>query len=253
MAHALILTYHGIDSGRDPRCVAPSLFESHADVIASSGRRVLTVGQLTAAITTSNLTQDSVVITFDDGFASVVDRAAPILLDRGLSATIFCVAGQLGGTDGWPSARPSAQQFPLMVARELAELAAAGFEIGSHGMEHEPLVGDDEPLLRREIVDSRLLLEQTVGVTVRSFAYPYGAGPSPLAQRAVEATYAAACTTRLSTIDGAADVYALPRIDSHYVRRPELLRRAISGSLGPYLRARNLGARARRKLVRDYA
>ena len=48
------------------------------------------------------------------------------------------------------------------------------------------------------------------------------------------------------------DVFALPRVDVHYLRRPELLGRAVGGGLRPYLRARSLGARARRLVKSDY-
>jgi hypothetical protein len=97
------------------------------------------------------------------------------------------------------------------------------------------------------------VLEQAAGVPVTSFAYPYGAGPSPAARALVASTYAAACTTRLGAVGQRTDVHALPRVDSHYLRRPQLLARALSGSLGPYLGARGLAARARRALVKDYA
>ena len=249
----LVLTYHGLGRAGGPLAIEPELFAAQLDCLAEQGAQFVTVSELAAAIRAGELPDRAVAVTFDDGMTSVAEEAAPVLAERGLSATVFCVAGRLGGTSDWPSARPGTPRFPLMGARELAELAAGGFEIGSHGMVHEPLVGDSEPLLRREIVDSRLVLEQAIGVAVHSFAYPYGAGPSPAARRAVAATYRAACTTALAIVTRGADAHALPRVDAHYLRSPQLLRRAISGSLGSYLRARALGAGARRRLVKDYA
>ena len=112
-----------------------------------------------------------------------------------------------------------------------------GVEIGSHGMTHAPLVTGAAADLRREIVDSRAALETMLETRVESFAYPYGATPSASARRLVEQTYTAACTTRAAvvgrTVDPhAVDLYALPRIDAHYARRPRMLRAFLAARSG---------------------
>lgn len=250
----LVLTYHAVAAGRSrsPLSVEPALFAEHLDCLAGTAT-FLTVSELGVRLTAGTLPDRAVAITFDDGLRSVATDAAPLLVERGLPATVFCVSGRLGSDSSWPSAPAGAPSAPLLSAAELAELADAGFEIGSHGMHHAPLVGGSEWLLRKEIADSRLVLEQAVGVQVTSFAYPYGAGPSPTAARLVASTYAAACTTVLAEVRPGSDVHALPRVDAHYLRRPALLRRAVRGSLDNYLRVRALGAGARRRLVKDYA
>ncbi len=252
MSRALILTYHAIEAGPSPLCVEPALFEAHADVIAQSGVRCVTVRELAATLPAAPR-EDSVVITFDDGFASMAETAAPILEERGLTATLFCVAGHLGGTNDWPSTHDGSYRSRLAPAYVLAELAAAGFEIGSHGMEHAPLAGAPEPVLRHDVVASRRALEDAVAAPVTSFAYPYGALPGTLGRQLVGETYDAACTTSLGRVSQDSDAHELPRIDAHYLRRPELLKRALEGRLGVYFRARDLAARARRTIVKDYA
>lgn len=253
MSFALVLTYHAVERGPAPLCVDTDLFREHLDVIAAADVQPMTVLELATALGEGGLDEPAVTITFDDGFASVAENAAPLLAERGLPATVFCVAGHLGGTSGWRTARAGGFRGRLATAAQLAELTAAGVEIGSHGMEHDPLVTTAEPNLRREIVDSQAVLEQAVGTPVRSFAYPYGARPSPPAQRLVAQTYAAACTTELGAVGSPVNVLALPRVDVHYLRSPELLERALAGSLDLYLRARRIGARARRLLRKDYA
>ncbi len=249
---AVILTYHAVERGAGPLFVEPGLLAAHLDCIVESGAAVLTISAIAEALRSGTLPERAVAITFDDGCRSVASVAAPLLAERGLPATVFCVAGHVGGESDWPSALPDAPRLALAGAGELAELAAHGWEIGSHGMDHAPLVADAEAFLQRELVDSRLVLEQTIGAPVRSFAYPYGVAPMARARRAVEETYAAACTTAPGRVEPDTDVFALPRIDAHYVRRPQLLRRALEGSLGPYLQARRLGARARRAVRKDY-
>lgn len=248
----LALTYHAIGRESSPLAVDPALFEQHLDRIVDAGARVVTVHELAKAIASGDVTEPTVAITFDDGFASVAETAAPLLEQRGLTATVFCVAGHLGGLNDWPSSPSGGLRDRLATASDLTGLAAAGFEIGSHGMHHEPLVQDAPELLRREIVDSRHALEDAVHVAVTSFAYPYGAAPAPAAKRLVERTYGAACSTVVGRPARGADVYALPRIDAHYLRRPELLSRALTGSLEVYLQLRRVSARARRLVRKDY-
>ncbi len=253
MTRAIILTYHAVENGPAPLCIHPDIFRAHVGVIQRSGIEVVTVAALARRLREQDLDKPTLTITFDDGFRSIVTTAGPILHDHGLPATVFCVAGRLGGKSDWPSARSGTFTGALADESELIRLRTLGFELGSHGMQHEPLVGDDEDLVRAEIVGSKVLLEERLGVTVDSFAYPYGAAPSAAAARLVRHTYKAACTTALAEATVESDPLELPRIDSYYVRRPELLEQALEGSLGSYLSRRRLGARARRLVRRDFA
>ena len=246
---ALVLTYHAIEQGPPPLTVEPALFREHLDRIVDSGATALTFAWLAEAMQAGRLPERAVAITFDDGAASVARVAAPLLAERGLPATIFCVAGFLGRRSDWPSARPGEHRLDLASAAELAELAAAGFEIGSHGFEHAPLARADPDLARREIVDSRARLEDAAGTTVTSFAYPYGSVGS---RRLVRATYSAACGAGPGAVGARTSAYAIPRVDVHYLRRPELLARGVSGRLRPYLLLRATLARARRTVRSDF-
>jgi peptidoglycan/xylan/chitin deacetylase (PgdA/CDA1 family) len=248
----LILTYHAVDDGNGPLHVDPATFAAHLDCIVDCGAEVVTVAELGRLVEEGDAAA-RVAITFDDGLASVARIAAPMLAERGLRATVYCVAGHVGGTSAWPTALPGSPALELADAEDLAGLARQGWEIGSHGMTHMPLRTDDTAALEREVTGSKSLLEGAAEAPVTTFAYPYGAQPTAAAAALVAATYAAACTTALGVVGPGCDPYALPRVDAHYVRRPRLLRAALAGSLGPYLRARRLGASARRTLRRDYA
>jgi peptidoglycan/xylan/chitin deacetylase (PgdA/CDA1 family) len=249
---ALILAYHAVEPGPPPLCIEPELFESHAAAIAASGAMLLTVSEVAAALQTGGLPESAVAITFDDGCASVAERAAPILAARGLRGTVFCVAGRLGGLNDWPTQPPWAPRLRLADAGALAALASDGWEIGSHGLGHAPLDRVDPPTARREVVESREQLEEKIGAAVSSFAWPYGCRPGAEAAALLEQTYRVCCGRGPGVVRPASDVRALPRVDAHYLRDPELLSRALRGSAGLYLAARRVGAGARRLLRRDY-
>jgi len=237
MSRALVLTYHALEPGPAPLFCEPRLFAQHVDVLREAGATFLTVSQLAAAVRERRLPHRAVALTFDDGYASI--RAA---VEHGVVATVFAIAQRLGAANDWPSQPASVPRRPLADAAQLRELAAAGWEIGSHGLDHAGVVS------QADLSTSRELLEDALGTSLRSFAYPYGiVTASP--QRA---GYDAAVTTRLARVLASEDVYALPRVDAHYVRRPALLSAALAGRLDLYLRGRGAGARARRLVRKDY-
>ena len=249
---AIILTYHAVEDGPAPLCFPPKAFRAHLDAIADAEAEVLTVREMAAALHDSELPDRAVAITFDDGFRSIIEHAAPMLRARSLPATVFAVAGHLGGENDWPSQPKRAPRRPLAGAEELAELAAEGWEIGCHGLRHMPLGGASPGTIDRELIDARKELARATGADVRSFAFPYGSVPGDGARDVLAHHYAAACTTDLGAVRADSDVLALPRIETHYVRRADLVRRAIEGTLDTYLGARRHLARARRVLRRDY-
>jgi peptidoglycan/xylan/chitin deacetylase (PgdA/CDA1 family) len=252
-ARVLVLTYHAVEPGPPPLCLEPALFRAHLGVIAASGARALTVSQLAAGLRAGELPQPAVAITFDDGAASVARAAAGPMREHGLTGTVFCVAAHLGGRNDWPSEPRRSPPLRLAGPEELAELSRQGWEIGSHGLNHVPLDGASGEAAEEELAGSRRRLEEALGRPVTSFAYPYGlAGPGPVRDRVAE-IYEAACTARLAHVRRDSHPLALPRVDAHYLRRPELLRRALAGSGRGYLRARRAGARARRMVLSDHA
>jgi peptidoglycan/xylan/chitin deacetylase (PgdA/CDA1 family) len=246
---ALVLTYHGVEDASGPLFVTPELFERHLDTVLAWGGEVLTVGELGRALHERRLPERALAITFDDGFASVARVAAPMLLARGLTATVFCVAGHLGETNDWPSQPPGIPRRPLASPDEIADLVRDGLEIGAHGTTHDALTDGIGHDLELEIVVARSVLERVVGAEVRSFAYPYGAPPSTKARALVAETYSAACSTRPSRVTADSDALDLPRVDAHYLRDPRLFARALGGALGGYLAVRRVATSFRGRFL----
>ncbi len=248
----LVLTYHAVEAGPAPLCLEPDLFSRHAEAIAASGVAVLTVSEVAAALRSGRLPERAVAITFDDGFASVVEHAAPLLSAHGLRATVFAVAGHLGGANDWPTQAGWAPRLPLATADDLSAMGREGWEIGSHGVEHAPLRDASEDVARREVVESRSRLEQALGVSVGSFAWPYGAKPSAPGAGLVARTYDAACAAGPAVVRHSSDPLAVPRIDIHYLRSAERLRRALEREPHAYLALRRAAGNLRQAVRSDY-
>jgi peptidoglycan/xylan/chitin deacetylase (PgdA/CDA1 family) len=146
-ARTINLTFHGI--GESDRRVDP---DEQAVWVGSD--------QFLALLDRA-ASRGDVAITFDDGNASDVAHALPALDARGLTGTFFIVAGRL--------------ETPGFVDVDgVRELAAAGMEIGCHGMRHRPWRGLDERSLHEELVEAKAILEGVVGRPVTRAACPFG-------------------------------------------------------------------------------
>jgi peptidoglycan/xylan/chitin deacetylase (PgdA/CDA1 family) len=150
-------------------------------------------------------------ITFDDGYANVLEHAVPVLEECGFQATNYFVVRQLGGSNVW-DADEGVPPSPLMDADGVRAWAAAGHEVGSHTLNHPVLPRISPELAVNEIRDSRDALEQIAGVPVRAFCYPYGKFTPALADIVREAGYDSATTTARGLARLGDDSYALPRV-----------------------------------------
>jgi peptidoglycan/xylan/chitin deacetylase (PgdA/CDA1 family) len=107
----------------------------------------------------------NVAITFDDGPQSNYTIAAPILQQYHLPATFYIISGKLGPYWGH------------VTEDEIRRMAAEGFEIGSHTVNHPDLTTVDPTTLSYELAFSKLQLETILNApgSVTDFAYPDGA------------------------------------------------------------------------------
>ena len=101
-------------------------------------------------------------MTFDDAFSSVLERVLPILQRLGIPATVFAATrfaprGERliwDGIDHWGSG-PHADELASMSWGELRDLAAFGWEVGSHTRTHLHLTKLPDPELQQELRISR--------------------------------------------------------------------------------------------------
>jgi peptidoglycan/xylan/chitin deacetylase (PgdA/CDA1 family) len=150
-----------------------------------------------------------VVLTFDDGYRGVKERALPALQARGFAATVFVVADRVGGVNDWDGETPGE---PLLSADEIRELHGAGIEIGSHGATHRALTRLDDADLTREVAGSRETLERITGAPVMSFCYPYGDFDDRVVETVHAAGYRAATVIRGGISKDLSDPFRLKRV-----------------------------------------
>lgn len=165
-----IFMYHSVAEKPDPMMiqVTPRRFRQQMATLKRLGYQGVSVAQLLAA---RGSRARLIGLTFDDGYADFVENAAPILAEFGFAATVFVVAGQVGGTNDWDE--PPVRR--LMDESEIRAMQRAGHEIGSHGVGHLALNTLCNEKVDAELKLSKSLLETITGNSVKGFCYPYGA------------------------------------------------------------------------------
>ncbi|MFD5081431.1 polysaccharide deacetylase family protein [Kitasatospora sp. NPDC058406] len=202
-----ILMYHSVAvEDEDPYqlTVSPERFAEQIAWLHRCGRRGVSVRELMRARAAGR--DDKLVgLTFDDGYADFGRYAVPILQAYGFTATAYVVADLLGRANDWDTEGPRKK---LLTVQEVTDLAAAGWEIGSHGLGHRALSGLPADVLADQTRESRRALEEMVGGPVTGFCYPYGAVDLAATHAVRDAGYDYACAIAHSPLTGR---YALPR------------------------------------------
>jgi peptidoglycan/xylan/chitin deacetylase (PgdA/CDA1 family) len=208
-----ILTYHRI--GAPPaQAVDPFLYDSAAELnthLTMAKDRGLTLTPFSEAVNQENFRPDTLCVTFDDGFTSVLQHALPVLQCHKAKAIQFIVAGQVGKKNHWDAHKGDSIE-PLMDWFQIREWLAAGMEIGSHSMTHPNLKKLKAAEAREEVTASKKLLEDKLGMAIHHFCYPHGGWNPVVRDLVIDAGYKSACAVRPGVAESRSDLWALPRI-----------------------------------------
>ena len=121
-----------------------------------------------------NQPHKTVILTFDDGSASVFQAAFPVLRRYGIPAVIYPVISLLNRHDCVIRGSANAAPVSFLTPSQISCLAEAGLEVGSHLVSHTPVDELPDHTLREELAQSKVGLERISGKPVVSVAYPYG-------------------------------------------------------------------------------
>jgi len=241
-----ILTYHSIDESASPISCHPEAFAHHVAWLASGRVQVTTIDDLMAMPPES----DAVAITFDDGFVSFGEEAAPRLLDHGLPVTVFVVADRAGATNTWDAGPGrTTPELPLLDWPALVRLQDRGVTLGAHTRTHPDLTQLDATELDDEVRGCADRIEERTGRRPTAFAYPYGHRDEASTAASARA-FRWACTTEFRTVDPRTPPEALPRLDMYYFQQPGSLDGWGTARFAARLRMRH-GLRRARGMARD--
>jgi peptidoglycan/xylan/chitin deacetylase (PgdA/CDA1 family) len=224
----LIINYHHISDGESPE----SLLSIHQDVLLEQFR-VLKASHVPFCKLADISKEEfqvpfAAAITVDDGNESGFKNVLPLLQEHNFPASYFPIIGKID--------RPG-----YMTWGQLKELHALGYEIGSHGLSHDILTRLPVTAQIEELSSSRKILEDTIGTSITSFAFPYGRFDNDLLERAASSGYQRVYTTglKINLID--TPNYLLFRWNITNKTTPEMLRQVLSsnGLLSPAVNIHN--------------
>jgi peptidoglycan/xylan/chitin deacetylase (PgdA/CDA1 family) len=160
------LTYHDVvpraqrgesgfqGAGPDHYKVAPAALAEHLDALASAGR-------IPAPVRDSGGDGDRLFLTFDDGGASGLEHAAPLLEARGLRGHFFVTTSKIGAAG-------------FLDPDGVRALHAAGHVVGSHAHTHAALTRLPSSEAAEELRRSKAVLEDLLGEEVDVLSVPTG-------------------------------------------------------------------------------
>lgn len=228
-----ILTYHSIDDSGSHISVAVADFEKQLGLLRKLGYHSLSLRDLVSVRGNGNIKEKPVVITFDDGYETVHTNAWPLLQKYGFTATVFLVTNFMGKPADWEGA-DAGPPHPLMSWRDASELAAAGFDIEPHTCTHPYLTKIPLEAARREIAESRRLVEEKIGSKAPVFAYPYSDYDERVAELLTELGFLGAATVDFGLCDSNADMYRIKRLGSAHFKDTLAFEACLYGRYGIY-------------------
>ena len=226
-----ILYYHSISDAPIRSSVSPSAFEGQIGYLVSHGYTVLSLSEaVDRFLSSASLPDKSVAITLDDGFQDNYDNALPILTRFKVPATVFLTVGYIG-TGRLPTlTRTDFMPRPLDWS-EVKEMQAQGIEFGSHTLTHPMLSQVPLDVARREIGESKRMLEDRLGTSVPFFCYPRGDLNEVVKRIVRDEGYRAACSTLPGLNDRRIDLFGLRRT---YISRHDSAREFAKKMAGAY-------------------
>ena len=189
-AQTIIFCYHRlVDKIRYPGTeITPADFEAQMKLLKDSGITVISMQDLLAwRRGDKNIPPRCAVVSFDDGWKSQYEVAWPIMKKFGYPFTMFIYTeGVRGGSLGGGEA---------ITWEQLADMRDNGIDVEAHTATHQDLreghnimliaaggkrtrtklTGPEyEQWVQKEVVGSKELLEQRLGIKVNCFAVPFG-------------------------------------------------------------------------------
>jgi len=150
--------------------ISPSIFESHLKYMKENGYVTVSLDQLDQFLYFKDqLPPKAVIITFDTAQRWIYETALPLLRQYQFRAALFVPTGVIGSADA-------------LTWAELAQMAEAGFDIGTSGHSSQSLITNSKGLpteewlhaIEKEISDAGKAIKIHLKKPCRYFAYPDG-------------------------------------------------------------------------------
>lgn len=183
-----VLMYHHIrdyEAANDPigtnLSVPMNNFKEQLDYLKNNNYTTITFSDL-ISFPVKKLPEKPIIITLDDGYTDAYD-AFKLLKSNGQIAVFYIIS--------------SFVDSPEYLSKEnIIEISNSGMEVASHTVTHRDLTKLTTEELKKEITDSKVVLENIIGKGVISFCYPAGKYDQIVNKEVIGAGYLTATTTQ---------------------------------------------------------
>ena len=127
-----------------------------------------------------SLPEKPIIISFDDGLENQYANALPLLQKYNFTATFFIFTNPIGRSKNY------------FTWEQVKELVSLDMEIGSHGKYHYFLNKINQEELKKEVVESKEMIEKNLNQKITAFSYPFGAYNDQVVTLVKEAGYLSA-------------------------------------------------------------
>lgn len=207
----VVLMYHSIvpngSKAQTTWDVTAKKFRNQLQLLKHEGWHTACVRDLVHA---ESLPPRTVVLTLDDGYADNFEYAFRMLLDHEMRATWFIVTQHVGELSSWPGSEMPVKS--MLSEQQVLQMAAAGMEIAAHTRNHPRLPELSAQDVWDEVSSSKTELENILGQSVISFAYPYGDFNKDCIAAVKKAGYKVACTARPGWLGSEKDLLQVRRV-----------------------------------------
>ncbi len=188
LARVPVLMYHDIVAEKEVFFdVTYEEFEAHLQLIQEQGVTPISMDQLVSHLRTGlPLPEKPVLLTFDDGYLGHYEQVFPLLKEYGYPGLFSIYTYKVGRDHGRPG----------MTWDQVQEMANSPLvTIAAHSVNHPSDLREVlDAELQTEVVQSKRILEEKLGIPIQYFTYPEGNYDERVAEAVEEAGYRAALT-----------------------------------------------------------
>jgi peptidoglycan/xylan/chitin deacetylase (PgdA/CDA1 family) len=165
--------YHSVSPAAcDYNAVSTKAFAEQMNWLANE-RHPLTLEEVRTVLQGGQVSEGSVLITFDDGYQDLVDHAIPVLQKHSIPAIFFLLIEAMGSNDLWNTrAHVTRRHLAPEDVRALAALPK--MTIGAHGFTHQRITRFEEYRVVAEMAGAKAGLQALTDQNIDAYAYPYG-------------------------------------------------------------------------------
>ncbi|HZW36906.1 MAG: polysaccharide deacetylase family protein [Deltaproteobacteria bacterium] len=223
-----VLLYHDISPDyRDDYTTPPALFSAHMEWLHGNGYRSVSMKDLPSLSGSAR----TFALTFDDGYASFLDYAFPLLEEYGFRATINVVGRYAGDVFEFRGKRPmlSWDEYRHLLRSGIVDIGCHTFDL--HGHADRGAAGVTPGTLAEDLRRFQEAAAAETGAAVEILSWPYGFYSGEGIRVARRAGFRYLLTSEEGKFAPGGDVLRIPRLNINGKLDPVSFRQYIEEPL----------------------